>query len=179
MEPLAARPQMPGYGVLAAGEGTGLLPWSWALTRLTASHDYWVATVWPDGRPHVMPVWGVWLDDALWFSSSLQARKARNLRADTRCTLTTDDARQPVVLDGVAGLVSQLDRIAAFAGAVDRKYGTDYGPDFYDPARNGIYRVTPRSVFGLDDDDFTGSPTRWSFPTPTTAGTIAPAPTAP
>ena len=29
--------------------------------RLTVAHDYWCATVCPDGRPHVMPVWGVWL----------------------------------------------------------------------------------------------------------------------
>lgn len=166
MEPLATRPHMPGYGLRAAGEGTGLLPWAWAVARLTGSHDYWVATVWPDGRPHVVPVWGVWLDGALWFSSSVQARKVRNLLIEPRCTLTTDDAHQPVVLDGVASRVVDLDPIAAFAEAVDRKYATAYGPDFYHPARNATYQVTPRSVFGLDDADFSGSPTRWSFPPP-------------
>ena len=46
---------MPGYGIVGPDEGRGLLPWSWAEERLIASHDYWVATVWPDGRPHVMP----------------------------------------------------------------------------------------------------------------------------
>ena len=35
---------MPGYGVQPATEGTGLLPWSWAEERLTAAHEYWVAT---------------------------------------------------------------------------------------------------------------------------------------
>ena len=54
-EPNARRPYMPGYGIVGPGEGRGLLPWSWAEERLIASHDYWVATVWPDGRPHVMP----------------------------------------------------------------------------------------------------------------------------
>lgn len=170
--PLAARPHMPGYGVLGADQGSGLLPWSWALTRLTRSPAYWVATVWPDGHPHVVPVWGVWLDDALWFSSGVRARKARNLSGEPRCTLTTDDADQPVVLDGVAGRVVDLDQIAAFARAVDHKYATNYGPDFYDPATNATFRVTPRSVFGLDGEDFAGSPTRWSFPpTPTTPTT--------
>ena len=72
---------MPGYGVQPADEGTGLLPWSWAVERLTASHDYWLATTWPDGRPHVMPVWGVWWQDALWFSCGLRSRKARNIGA--------------------------------------------------------------------------------------------------
>ena len=74
------RPHMPGYGILPAGEGIGLLPWSWAVERLERSHDYWLATVWPDARPHVMPVWGVWREDALWFSSSKTSRKARTWR---------------------------------------------------------------------------------------------------
>ena len=60
MEPSTSRPHMPGYGIAGPREGSGLLPWSWAVQRLTASHDYWLATVCPDGRPHVMPVWGVW-----------------------------------------------------------------------------------------------------------------------
>lgn len=58
-EPRASRPYMPGYGVLGAGEGRGLLPWSWAEERLGASHRYWVVSVGRDGQPHAMPVWGV------------------------------------------------------------------------------------------------------------------------
>jgi hypothetical protein len=55
-QPRASRPYMPDNGVVGPAEGRGLLPWSWAEERLIASHNYWVATVWPDGRPHVMPV---------------------------------------------------------------------------------------------------------------------------
>src|SRR3954471_19860601 len=98
----ADRPVMPGYGILPADEGSGLIPWAEAQRRLAVAHDYWVATVRPDGRPHVMPVWGVWLGGRLWFSSALSSRKARNLAADPRCTVTTDDAQNPVVVDGVA-----------------------------------------------------------------------------
>jgi pyridoxamine 5'-phosphate oxidase-like protein len=63
-EPKPSRPYMPGYGTKSPTEGRGLLPWSWAEERLAQSHDYWVATVQPDGRPHLMPVWGVWDGDA-------------------------------------------------------------------------------------------------------------------
>jgi len=35
---------MPGYGTLEPEEGTGLLPWSWAVERLTSSRNYWLAT---------------------------------------------------------------------------------------------------------------------------------------
>jgi len=47
---------MPGYGVREPSAGTGLLSWQWAVERLVASPNYWVATVWPNGQPHVMPV---------------------------------------------------------------------------------------------------------------------------
>ena len=154
---------MPGYGVQNADEGTGLLPWSWALQRLTASHDYWLATTWPDARPHVMPVWGVWWQNALWFSSCLRSRKARNLDGNDRCVATTDDARNPVVVEGTAARVSAADAIAGFNDTVNAKYETDYSVDFYDPAVNGVFRLEPVWAFGVAEGDFTGSPTRWTF----------------
>jgi PPOX class probable F420-dependent enzyme len=154
---------MPGYGILGADQGTGLLPWSWALDRLTVSRNYWIATVRPDGRPHAMPVWAVWLRDALWFSSSLRSRKVRNLQANPNCVATTEDATDPVVLEGTAQIVTDLDRIAEFLAASNRKYEVDYGLDFLDPAVNATVRVTPRSAFALREADFTGSPTRWAW----------------
>src|SRR6476620_8032143 len=120
--PAADRPFMPGYGVLPASKGSGLIAWAEAERRLTVAHDYWCATVRPDGAPHVMPVWGVWLEGRLWFSSGLRSRKARNLAADPRCTLTTDDARNPVVLEGAAARHTDQPSIVAFVAAVNDKY---------------------------------------------------------
>lgn len=159
----ASRPHMPGYGIGPAESGTGLLPWSWAEERLTRSTFFWLATVGAGGRPHVMPVWAVWSEGAAWFSSGLRSRKARNLAADPRCTLTTDDALEPVIVEGDAERVTDLDRLAGFMAALDAKYETDYGAEFADPAVNGVWRVAPDRAFGLVEDDFTGSPTRWTF----------------
>ena len=86
---------MPDYGIQGPDEGSGLLPWSWAEERLTTSRNYWVTSLWPDGRPHSMPVWGIWDGEALWFSSGRRSRKARNLAADPRCVVTTEDANEP------------------------------------------------------------------------------------
>src|SRR5581483_5634383 len=67
-EPLASRPKLPkNYGVRA--NNRGLLPWSWAVERLEKSKNYWVASTRPDGRPHVMPVWGAWIANSLWFGT--------------------------------------------------------------------------------------------------------------
>ena len=165
-EPAADRPVMPGYGILPATEGSGLIPWAEAERRLAVSHDYWCATVRPDGAPHVMPVWGVWLDGRLWFSSSLRSRKARNLAADPRCTLATDDALDPVVVEGVAERVTDRNAVEGFRVAVNEKYRSSIEPDFLDPAVNGSYAVRPARAFALNHDDFTGSPTRWTLGEP-------------
>jgi general stress protein 26 len=164
VDPIAGRPYMPGYGIVGPTEGTGLLPWQWATDRLTRSHDYWLATVWPTGRPHVTPVWGVWHENALWFSCSRRSRKARNLEANPRAVATTDDPRNPVVVEGEAARVMERDSIAAFAGWCDTKYATDYGIEFFGDPNNACFRIKVTAAFGISGQDFTGSPTRWVFP---------------
>ena len=163
-EPIAARPYMPGYGTLPADAGRGLLPWSWAEQRLIRSHDFWLATVTPDGTPHLMPVWAVWHTGQLWFSSSNGSRKARNLTAQPRCSLSTDDPLEPVVVQGWAHRVTDPGQLAAMLAAENAKYGTSYGPDMVDPASNSVFQLRPEWVFALDSRDFTGSPTRFTFP---------------
>jgi PPOX class probable F420-dependent enzyme len=159
----AGRPYMPGYGIQGADEGRGLLPWSWAEEQLTASRNYWLVTHWPDGRPHAMPVWAVWHAGALWFSSGNGSRKVRNLRADARCVLMTEDAANPVVVEGVAELVSDRGELELLLALENAKYETNYGMEMLDPAVNSAYRVRPRWAFALQSDDFTGTPTRWTF----------------
>jgi hypothetical protein len=163
-EPAARRPHMPGYGILGADEGSGLLPWSWADERLRRSHDYWLATARPDdSRPHLMPVWGMWDGVALWFSCSGRSRKTRNLLATRRCSVSTDDAIEPVVLEGVAELVDDPAALRTMLDLENEKYGTDYGIDMVDPDVNASFRVRPERAFGIDSNDFLGSPTRWDL----------------
>ncbi|HMC51978.1 MAG TPA: pyridoxamine 5'-phosphate oxidase family protein [Acidimicrobiales bacterium] len=161
--PVATRPHMPGYGIVGPTDGSGLLPWSWAEERLAAAHDYWVATTWPDGRPHIMPVWGMWHESCVWFSSSGGSRKTLNLRHDDRCTVATDKASEPVIVEGVAELVDDLGVLAVVLDLENRKYGTDYTMEMLDPGVNACFRVRPVWAFGLTGEDFTGSPTRWVF----------------
>jgi nitroimidazol reductase NimA-like FMN-containing flavoprotein (pyridoxamine 5'-phosphate oxidase superfamily) len=162
-DPIAARPYMPGYGTLPADEGSGLLPWSWAAERLTRSHDFWLATVTPQGVPHLMPVWAVWDRAALWFSSSNGSRKARNLAAQPRCSLATDNPLEPVVVHGRARRVTATEELAAMLAAENAKYETSYGLDMVDPAVNSVFTLLPEWVFALDSSDFAGSPTRFTF----------------
>jgi PPOX class probable F420-dependent enzyme len=152
---------MPGYGI--AGPEAGMLPWSWAEERLISSRTFWLATRWPDGRPHVMPVWAMWHARRVLFSSSKRSRKAQNLANDPRCAVTTEDPRNLVMVEGVAELITRRDELEAFLAAENAKYGTSYGFEMVDPAVNSCFRMTPTWAFGLQADDFTGSPTRWTF----------------
>ncbi len=154
---------MPGYGTLPAGEGTGLLPWSWAEERLVRSHDFWLVTVIPSGAPHLMPVWAVWHEDRLWFSSANGSRKARNLAQEPRCTLSTENPLEPVVVQGRAQRVTDRGELERMLAAENAKYGTDYGLEMVDPTSNSVFALRPEWVFTLDSKDFTGSPTRFVF----------------
>ncbi len=161
--PVARRPYMPGYGIVGSDEGRGLLPWSWADERLTRSRNYWVVTTWPDGRPHAMPVWAVWDDGALWFSSAVGSRKIRNLRRDPRCVVTTEDGQQPVVVEGRATVVTDPARLQRLVDLENAKYGTTLDVGFLDPAVNATVRIDAVVVIGLDDDAFNDTPTRWEL----------------
>lgn len=153
---------MPGYGTLPATEGQGLLSWDWAEQRLHRSRNFWLATA-ADGAPHLMPVWAVWLDGRLWFSSASGSRKARNLAAQPRCSLATEDPVEPVVVHGQAQRVTERHQLLAVLAAENTKYGTDYGEDMIDPAANSVFALRPEWAFALDSTDFTGTPTRFTF----------------
>ena len=158
-EPTAARPHMPGYAIL--GADAGLLPWSWAEERLTASRNYWLSTTRSDHHPHAMAVWGVWLDGAFHFSTGARSRKARNLASNARCVVTTERADEAVILEGIAEEATDTVLLSRFVSAYKVKYDWEM-----DPAAGGIYSVRPVVVFGFIEraDQFGSSATRWTFP---------------
>ena len=119
-QPKASRPHMPGYG-LPKGQ-KGLLAWTWASERLRKSHNYWVATVRADGRPHLMPVWGLWMDGAFYFSTGRQSRKAKNLATNSTCVICTENSAEAVIVEERAGTPTRVDR---FMSRYQQKYKFD------------------------------------------------------
>ena len=63
--------------------------WPQAREELAGAEVYWLSTVRPDGRPHVTPLLGIWLEGALYFCTGPNERKAKNLSANCHCVLTT------------------------------------------------------------------------------------------
>jgi Pyridoxamine 5'-phosphate oxidase len=155
LTPKTGRPNIPGYGI--AKSKKGLLPWKWALDRLRKSRQYWIATTRPDGAPHVMVIWGLWLEDGFYFSTGKNSRKARNLAVNPRCVVCSDDSAEAVIVEGVVESVG-TEKLRSLFAAYKKKYEFDVS-GMGEP----FYRIRPRVAFGLLENKFTGTATRWMF----------------
>lgn len=164
-------------------------PWTEARERLDnpeQDRTYWLATVRPDGRPHLVPLLGLWLDGAFYFITSETTRKGKNLAADPRCVIAASSTTLPpldVVLEGNARNVTApatLQRVVdAYRSQMDwpleLRDGTVVGPNAptAGPPPYTVYELTPTTVLGLPgiagtDESGVGpagsfSPTRWRF----------------
>jgi nitroimidazol reductase NimA-like FMN-containing flavoprotein (pyridoxamine 5'-phosphate oxidase superfamily) len=154
--PTATRPKMEGYGVPQSSEGT--LPWEWALERLSRSHNYWLTTVRPDGSPHTMPMWGVWLDGAWYFSTAATSRKSRNLEQNASCVVCNDNAEEAVILEGAAKRLHDAEIPRQAFTDYKAKYGWDL-----DPKRGPVWKVSPKVVFAMPEQQFPQGVTKWVF----------------
>ena len=161
--PIASRPHMPGYGLPSHGEG--LMPWNWADERLTKSHNYWIGTTRPDGRPHLMVIWGLWLERIFYFSTGSESRKALNLNVNAHCVIGTEQAEQAVVLEGTAEKVTDVRLLKSLLALYARKYDYDMSSMEADilGLKEPVYAVRPRVAFGLDEKATLQNMTRWQF----------------
>jgi nitroimidazol reductase NimA-like FMN-containing flavoprotein (pyridoxamine 5'-phosphate oxidase superfamily) len=147
--------------------------WAEARRRLADADTYWLATVRSDGRPHLVPVLAVWLDDALHFVASRTSRKARNLAHDAHCVIAASRDALDLVVEGEATKVTGEARLRRVAEVYMTKYGwpvTVRDGAFYGdgaptagPPPYDVYEVVPTTAFGFPTEEETFSPTRWRF----------------
>lgn len=157
--PPSDRPFAPGYGIVGAKDGKGLLPWSWIARKMNGCRTFWVATIHANqSRPHVMPVWGVWLDSAFYFSTGRKSRKGQNLAVNPACTVSNDDGEEAVIIEGRAQELKDAGTLERVALAYKKKYKMD-------PRGMGepIFTVQPNKVFAFIEKSFPKSATRWKF----------------
>lgn len=163
--PAISRPIAAGYGIPATLDGT--LPWDWARERLRDALVYWIATTRPDGRPHVMPIWGAWLDDTFLFEGGPDTRRARNLRTNAHAVVHLEHGNDVVIVEGVADLMPdpapELER-RLMDGFAKYQASHDYTPDPANWRGGGIRRIRPITVFGWSD--YPVDTTRWRFDRP-------------
>jgi nitroimidazol reductase NimA-like FMN-containing flavoprotein (pyridoxamine 5'-phosphate oxidase superfamily) len=170
--------------------GAPATPWAHADERLSTperERNYWLATIRPDGRPHVMPILGLWLDDAFHFITGERTRKGKNLAGNPQCVVASSSKKLPaldVIIEGRATRVTDEAKLSRLAdaygselhwplevrdGAVVGDNAPTAGPPPY-----AVFEVTPTTVFGLpgiagteegtsEGSEGTLTPTRWRF----------------
>ena len=149
------RPTFPdGYGVPKNNDG--LLRWDQVEPRLRAAQHYWLSSVRPDGRPHAVPRWGVWLDGRFWYDGAPTTRHTRNVEANPAVTLTLESGTEVVIVEGDshAARAEPHDLGARLAAAFGKYAASGYSPapdSWSGPDGGGLRVVVPRRVLAWFD----------------------------
>ena len=149
-----------GYGIATGAEG--LLEWPWVSERLERSRNYWICTVRADARPHAVPVWGVWVEEALYFGTDPGSVKARNLARDPRLVVHLESGDECVVLEGIAEALVEPERelFERAADAYETKYG-GFRPQY--PTGPGWFGLRHEVALAWLESDYPNTATRWRF----------------
>lgn len=157
--------------------GSAALPWSRPRDLLAADTPppgptFFLGTVGPDGRPHAAGVGVLWLDGDLYFTSSPEARKARNLAANPACTISVILEGIDLVLEGDATRITDQPTLEAAAAryreggwpaeVAGDAFTAPYSAPSAGPPPWHLYRLTFHTAFGVATAEPNGA-TRWRF----------------
>jgi hypothetical protein len=143
---IVTRPQLPkGY----VDNPISSVLWDDVIQRLTESKNYWLCSVRPDGRPHSIPRWGVFLDDHFYYDGSPDTRHARNLAANPWISLHLEDGDRAIIAEGNSTATGKpgielAQRLASAFCAKYEKFGYAPRADQWD--QEGLYVFTPVKV---------------------------------
>ncbi len=93
-----------------------------------------MATVGPDGQPHLVAMWYAVVDGQVWFETKAKSQKVQNLRRNDRITVSiedglTYDTLRGVSLEGRATVVDDPDALWAVGVSVWERYNGPYSEE--------------------------------------------------
>jgi hypothetical protein len=154
------------------------IPWSRAKQQLEAPASenvtHFLATVRPDGRPHVAGVGALWVDDRFFFVSGAGTRKSQNLAERADCVISIKLADLDLIVEGTATKVTDeatLQRLAKLYDAQgwpvtvkDDAFTAPYSAPSAGPPPWDLYEFTATTAFGVATAEPHGA-MRWDFET--------------
>ena len=162
MEPTKiTRPTFPkGY----VDSPVSFLTWDWVVARLNDAQNYWLCSVRPDGRPHVVPRWAVFLDGKVYYDGSPETRHNRNIELNPRVSLHLENGTEAIILEGTSAPAGRPS--LALGQSLAEAYRTKYQDFGYAPEPNswdqgGLYVFTPRQCIAWSK--FNEDPTKFIF----------------
>jgi Pyridoxamine 5'-phosphate oxidase len=155
MEPIAELLDFPEeYGKAATR-----LEWDAVRGQLERAERYWIATTRADGRPHVVPVDGIWVEDLWYYGGSEKALHQRAVSANPKVVMHLEDAMRVVIVEGEVRMTTPSAPVATrLATASREKYG--YAPSVAD-YRRGVQTLFPKLVLAWTE--FPKDATRFRF----------------
>jgi nitroimidazol reductase NimA-like FMN-containing flavoprotein (pyridoxamine 5'-phosphate oxidase superfamily) len=155
MEPTAELLEFPE----AYGKPTSTLDWSSVEERLRNAERYWLATTRPDGRPHVIPIDGLWLDGRWYFGGAPETIHQRTLKENPEVVMHLEETMQAVIVEGRAEWVTPpAEDAKRLVEANKKKYGYPTSPSQY---ARGVWSLKPRRVLAWNS--FPTDATRFLF----------------
>ena len=161
--------------------GNQPIPWSRPLAQLEAAtrpgapgapKTCWLATVRPDGRPHIAGVGAIWVGGKFYFTSGPGTRKSRNLAENPSCAISASLGDMDLTVEGRATRVTDektLQQLAGFyaaqgwpARATEDAITADFSAPSAGPPPWYLYVVTPRTAIGVATAEPYGA-MRWRF----------------
>jgi F420H(2)-dependent biliverdin reductase len=97
--------------------------------RLKTDANLWFACMRADGRPHLTPIWFVWVDERAWLCTPRNAVKARIVAARPNVSIALEDGNAPVTGEGIARVVEIGSAPAAVADSFQAKFNWDVRSD--------------------------------------------------
>jgi general stress protein 26 len=154
------------------------LPWSRAEDQLEGvagqSATFFLATVRPDGRPHVAGVGALWVDGKFYFPSGAGTRKSQNLAERADCVISVKLTDLDLIVEGTATMVTDgptLQRLAERydaqgwpATVKDGAFTAPFSAPSAGPPPWYLYEFTPGIAFGVATAEPYGA-TRWQLQT--------------
>lgn len=143
------------------------IPISWAhdQQRLAQSRNYWLATVRPDGRPHIAPVWGIWLDGLFHFATARTTTKGQNLAVNPRAALHLDNSEDVLIVEGTVAPANTALRYR-IDSAMSTKYVTIRSGRPYKSAMNPeaqLWTFTPATAMAWWEMAMDRTSRRWQW----------------
>jgi hypothetical protein len=139
------------------------LTWDWVSAQLTEAKHYLICSVRPDGRPHVVPRWCVYVDGKIYYDGSPETRHAINIRSNPNVTVHLENGWEAVILEGTSKMAEkpspELGKKLSQSYKKYKEYG--YTPVLSLRDEGGLFVFTPRQCIAWSK--FNENPTKFIF----------------
>lgn len=161
IQPKVSRPSFPpGY----LEKPAAFVKWGYVAERLAEAKNYWLCSVRTNGRPHVIPRWGVFVDGKIYYDGSPKTRHARNLAGNSNVAVHLESGDEAIILEGIVRPAGRPEH--ELAQKIAKSYRAKYAQHGYTPKSDqwdegGLYEFTPRQCIAWTQ--FTADPTKFVF----------------